>query len=248
MKKWQREFDMTEGIVPIRGKQYKTVAYRVNEFRGKFPDYTISTELVESNDVVVVMKASIFNIESRLLSTGYAEEVRAASQINKTSALENCETSAIGRALAALGFAGTEYASADELVNALQQQEVNNKKMYDDFMGRYEENKHDCAVWYSQLSEEEMSEIKEGSPKNKKTATQTILREMVAQMHVNFGDYAEQLSIAVQKEDVTSVGQLWNEMVDYERRCVFDRLDQNCRDSLNNLINRAIALKEQSNG
>jgi len=238
---------MTEGIVPIHGKQYKTVAYRVNEFREKHPDFTISTELVEANNTLVVMKASISNQEGRLLATGFAEEVRAASKINRTSALENAETSAIGRALAALGFAGTEYASADELVNALQQQEVNNKKMYDDFMGRYEENKHDCAVWYSQLSEEEMSAVKEGSPKNKKTATQTILREMVAQMHVTFGDYAEQLSIAVQKEDVTSVGQLWNEMVDYERRCVFDRLDQNCRDNLNNLINRAIALKEQSN-
>ena len=113
---------MTEGIVPIHGKQYKTVAYRVNEFREKHPDFAISTELVEANDTLVVMKASISNQEGRLLATGFAEEVRAASKINRTSALENAETSAIGRALAALGLAGTEYASADEVANAISQQ------------------------------------------------------------------------------------------------------------------------------
>lgn len=113
---------MTEGIVPIHGKQYKTVAYRVNEFRTQYPDYTVSTELVEANDTLVVMKASISNEQGRLLATGFAEEVRAASKINRTSALENAETSAIGRALAALGLAGTEYASADEVANAISQQ------------------------------------------------------------------------------------------------------------------------------
>lgn len=113
---------MTEGIVPIHGKQYKTVAYRVNEFRAKYPEYTVSTELVEANDTLVVMKASISNEQGRLLATGFAEEVRAASKINRTSALENAETSAVGRALAALGLAGTEYASADEVANAITQQ------------------------------------------------------------------------------------------------------------------------------
>ena len=113
---------MTEGIVPIHGKQYKTVAYRVNEFRAQYPEYTVSTELVEANDTLVVMKASISNEQGRLLATGFGEEIRAASKINRTSALENAETSAIGRALAALGLAGTEYASADEVANAINQQ------------------------------------------------------------------------------------------------------------------------------
>ena len=113
---------MTEGIVPIHGKQYKTVAYRVNEFRSQYPEYTVSTELVEANETLVVMKAGISNEHGRLLATGFAEEVRAASKINRTSALENAETSAIGRALAALGLAGTEYASADEVANAITQQ------------------------------------------------------------------------------------------------------------------------------
>ena len=128
---------MTEGIVPIHGKQYKTVAYRVNEFRTQYPEYTVSTELVEANDTLVVMKASISNEQGRLLATGFAEEVRAASKINRTSALENAETSAIGRALAALGLAGTEYASADEVASAIKQQ---NDGEFLEFMATVREN------------------------------------------------------------------------------------------------------------
>jgi hypothetical protein len=111
------------GVVKIHGKEYKTVALRVAEFRAAHPDYTISTELVEANDVLVIMKASILDNDGRLLATGYSEEVRAASKINATSALENAETSAIGRCLSALGFGGTEYASADEVASAIQQQQ-----------------------------------------------------------------------------------------------------------------------------
>ena len=112
------------GVVKIHGKEYKTVALRVAEFRAAHPDYTISTELVEANDVLVIMKASILNDEGRLLATGYSEEVRASSKINATIALENAETSAIGRCLSALGFGGTEYASADEVAHAIQQQDT----------------------------------------------------------------------------------------------------------------------------
>jgi len=112
------------GVVKIHGKEYKTVALRVAEFRAAHPDYTISTELVEANDVLVIMKASILDNEGRLLATGYAEEVRAASKINSTSALENAESSCVGRALAFYGLGGTDMsiASADEVANAIQQQ------------------------------------------------------------------------------------------------------------------------------
>lgn len=113
------------GVVKIHGKEYKTVALRVAEFRAAHPDYTISTELVEANDVLVIMKASILDNEGRLLATGYSEEVRAASKINATSALENAESSCVGRALAFYGLGGTDMsiASADEVANAIQQQQ-----------------------------------------------------------------------------------------------------------------------------
>lgn len=109
------------GTVKIHGKEYKTVALRIQEFREKHPDFTIQTELVEANDTLVVMKATI-STGSQVIATGYAEEVRTASKINRTSALENAETSAVGRALAFFGLGGSEIASADEVANAIQQQ------------------------------------------------------------------------------------------------------------------------------
>jgi hypothetical protein len=111
------------GIVNIHGKEYQTVAKRVSDFRELYKqDFSIETKLVERTDKDVVMKATIRNDTGRVIATGYAEEQRSSSMINKTSALENCETSAIGRALAAFGMAGTEYASADEVANAIKQQ------------------------------------------------------------------------------------------------------------------------------
>jgi|DEB0MinimDraft_6_1074348.scaffolds.fasta_scaffold111882_2 hypothetical protein len=113
-----------EGIVNIHGKEYKTVALRVMQFREVCPDWSIVTELVSETDDKVIMKALISHL-GVVLGTGYAEEVRSASRINKTSALENAETSAIGRALAACGYGGTEYASADEVANAISNQAIN---------------------------------------------------------------------------------------------------------------------------
>jgi len=110
------------GIVNIRGKEYMTVALRVQQFRESHPDWSIVTEIVHRDADEVVMLAKIFNDQGRVISTGHAEEKRKASQINSTSALENCETSAIGRALAGAGFGGSEFASANEVQNAIVQQ------------------------------------------------------------------------------------------------------------------------------
>ena len=108
------------GIVPIHGKNYKTVAARVNDFRQEFgPAWGILSEIIYADNVVVRMKAIIVSPEGAVVATGHAEEYRESSKINKTSALENAETSAIGRALAAFGLGGTEFASADEVARAI---------------------------------------------------------------------------------------------------------------------------------
>lgn len=110
------------GITNIRGKEYQTVALRVSKFREAFPLHALTSTVVARDEDCVVMQAQIADETGRILATGHAEEYRKASQINKTSALENCETSAIGRALAAFGFGGTEFASANEVQNAIHQQ------------------------------------------------------------------------------------------------------------------------------
>lgn len=110
------------GKVQIHGKEYLTVAYRVGQFRKEYPEYTVETELVDRSEEFVIVKATIKDLDGRVLATGHGEEYRASSQINRTSALENAETSAIGRALAAYKYTGTEFASADEVANAIHQQ------------------------------------------------------------------------------------------------------------------------------
>lgn len=112
------------GKVNIHGKEYETVASRVQRFRNLYTtQYSLITEIVDRDEEAVVVKATIKEGE-RIIATGHAEEKRSSSQINRTSALENAETSAIGRALAAFGMAGTEFASADEVANAIHQQKA----------------------------------------------------------------------------------------------------------------------------
>jgi len=112
---------MSNGIVNIKGKEYKTVALRVQEFRTDFPGHSLLTEIVKIDDDQCIIKAMIVK-DNVIIATGHAQEFRKASQINGTSYVENCETSAIGRALAGLGIGGTEFASANEVVNAIYQQ------------------------------------------------------------------------------------------------------------------------------
>lgn len=110
------------GIVLIHGKEYQTVALRVQKFRETHPEWALETSIIQADPEVVIMRCEIKDEAGRMRATGHGEEVRGSSQINRTSALENCETSAIGRALASLGLGGTEFASADEFANAIQQQ------------------------------------------------------------------------------------------------------------------------------
>ena len=93
-----------------------------------------------------------------------------------------------------------------------------------------------------------MSAVKEGSPKNKKTATQTLVRELVAKMHVNFDDYAERLSEAVIKGDAMYIEQLQGELEEYERNCVKERLSSEIKQQYRTVMENAKAMKEQNNG
>ena len=79
---------------------------------------TISSNIIHQDDKKVIVRSEVF-IDGKLVSTGLAEELRAASRINQTSALENAETSAVGRALAMLGLTNDKIASAEEVSGAI---------------------------------------------------------------------------------------------------------------------------------
>ena len=117
---------MTKGTVDIKGKSYKLIVQRVQEFRERHPDWGMHSEVIHHDDERVIVKVWVTDPEGRTRGTGLAEEDRSASRINQTSAMENCETSAFGRALASIGFGGdVAYASAEEVVNAINTQEQN---------------------------------------------------------------------------------------------------------------------------
>lgn len=119
----------SDGILTtnIKGKEYAAVNGRINAFRRLFPQGFITTEIVSMDAGVVVMKASCGYYEDGqavVLGTGMAYEREGSSNINKTSYIENCETSAVGRALGMAGLGiNTAVASSEEVQNAIKQQE-----------------------------------------------------------------------------------------------------------------------------
>ena len=110
-------------FIDIKGKNYADVASRVDAFRKLFPNGRISTEIISLENNVCIMKAYCFDENEKLLSTGTAYEKEGSSFINKTSYIENCETSAVGRALGFIGIGvDNDIASVQEILNAEQQQ------------------------------------------------------------------------------------------------------------------------------
>jgi len=109
--------------VDIKGKQYVMVNERIKEFRMQHPKGQILTQIMANADSQVMFQAKIM-VEGVLVATGHAYEKEDSSFINKTSYIENCETSAIGRALGIFGIGiDASLASAEEVGNAVKQQE-----------------------------------------------------------------------------------------------------------------------------
>ena len=112
----------------IKGKNYAEVNQRIKAFRMVYPTGTIETKLVSNENGVCIFKAIVGFIDENnnliILGTGNAYEKEGSSFINKTSYIENCETSAVGRALGMAGFGiDVSIASAEEVQNAIQQQD-----------------------------------------------------------------------------------------------------------------------------
>jgi len=124
------EKNRTHGVIQKGGKKYTEVFVRVEEFRKAFgTELGIQTEILKDEGGIVQVKANIIDKSNNaVLGSGLAEEVRGSSNVNKTSALENCETSAIGRALASLGLHGGQYASANEIDRAEAKSEIIEEK------------------------------------------------------------------------------------------------------------------------
>ena len=106
--------------VNIKGKQYVEVNERLRYFRENYPNYSLTSEVLEKTSDSILILATISNAEGKVLATGMAEEMKADYGINKTSYVENGETSAWGRALGNFGIGiDASVASANEVHNAI---------------------------------------------------------------------------------------------------------------------------------
>ena len=115
-------------------KDYITVNERIMKFYELYPEGRIVPQIIQWNDGVVVVKTEVYrNAHDQAPSAvGHAYEKEGSSFINKTSALENCETSSVGRALALLGLEiKKSIASYEEVANAKLQQQDNDKESID---------------------------------------------------------------------------------------------------------------------
>ena len=141
----------------IKGKPYVLVNERLKYFRENFKGWSLDTEIISLEDGICVMKATIKDPEGNTKATGHAYEKENSTFINKTSFIENCETSAWGRALGNLGIGiDTSIASAEEVLNAAINQNVpnNDKEILDGLKllttiaklnSYYDENKKDVS-------------------------------------------------------------------------------------------------------
>ena len=139
----------------IKGKDYAEVNQRIKAFRMCYPDGIINTEMISNENGVCIFKATVgcyvedeeigfepTNI--KILGTGTAYEKEDSSFINKTSYIENCETSAVGRALGMAGFGiDVSVASAEEVANAINNQTLTQEEAdaYTMTFGKYQGKK-----------------------------------------------------------------------------------------------------------
>ena len=108
----------------VKGKEYAEVNQRIKAFRSICPNGCIETCLVSNANGVCVFSAVVKDENGKVLGTGHAYEKENSSFINKTSYIENCETSAVGRALGMCGIGiDVSLASYEEVANAIKQQE-----------------------------------------------------------------------------------------------------------------------------
>ncbi len=124
----------------IKGKQYAEVSERILAFRKLNPNGRIITEIIDKTDNDVTMKATIYDETEKELATGYASEVKKGL-VNSISMLENCETSAIGRALGFCGFGIDNGIASEQDIQKVEQYKQANKKeeIYENMFISYNE-------------------------------------------------------------------------------------------------------------
>lgn len=169
-----RKANETIATTNIKGKEYAEVNQRIKAFRMVYPEGSIITDLVQLENGICTIKAVIKNGEL-VLGTGIAQEKESSSYINKTSYIENCETSAVGRALGMCGFGiDVSVCSAEELQNALNNQEKTAKKGKEKISENASEEEAIQAEETQYATEEQVDKLNKYFANNKEARQKTL--------------------------------------------------------------------------
>ena len=164
------DLNKSHGVTQKGGKKYTEISKRVEAFRTHFGlQYGITTNIIIDDGIRVLIKAQVYDLNNTSVPVGegYAEELRGVGHfekgdkrnINTGAAIENCETSAIGRALASLGLHGGQYASINEIEKANRNNQIldNNNKENNNLD---EETKSDSKVDWTLYIAKQQDNIK----------------------------------------------------------------------------------------
>ena len=214
--------------INIHGKNYIEVNERIKYFRENYKGWSLISELIDLTENRCVIKASITNEKDKVMATGIAYEVMGSSYINKTSFIENCETSAWGRALGNLGIGiDTSIASAFEVNNAIIQQETKPKTKE-----KLNDSKYQAMI--VALGEGKVDVVKERMTNYKLTKKQKenlnkLIKENIKEINEAGKSEIKEKKLAVINETIEGLG---NTILDYHQDDIMDN------SFLNNNINK----------
>ena len=214
--------------INIHGKNYVEVNERIKYFRENYKGWSLISELIDLTENRCVIKASITNEKDKVMATGIAYEVMGSSYINKTSFIENCETSAWGRALGNLGIGiDTSIASAFEVNNAIIQQETKPKTKE-----KLNDSKYQAMI--VALGDGKVDVVKERMNNYKLTKKQKenlnkLIKENIKEINEAGKSETKEKKLAVINETIEGLG---NTMLDYHQDDIMDN------SFLNNNINK----------
>jgi hypothetical protein len=211
------------GFVLIHKKWYWGVAPRLTAFLTANPTFSVHTELVRLNETEVIFKATVLDSEGVVRASGTACERHESSAINRTSSIENCETSSIGRALACAGWSGGEFASAEELSNALEQQSESIKEAHWlMILGAARE----LNEFVHSLSDGEQTAIFNSGDDKRKTMFKSRFRQLIAQANQELEDEAIYISTLLKEGDLPGAKERVNELSEFELTRFMAHLDK----------------------
>tara|TARA_R100000781_G_scaffold64174_1_gene40583 strand:- start:1156 stop:1815 length:660 start_codon:yes stop_codon:yes gene_type:complete len=214
--------------INIHGKNYVEVNERIKYFRENYKGWSLISELIDLTENRCVIKASITDEKDKVIATGIAYEVMGSSYINKTSFIENCETSAWGRALGNLGIGiDTSIASAFEVNNAIIQQETKPKTKE-----KLNDSKYQAMI--VALGNGKVDVVKERMNNYKLTKKQKenlnkLIKENIKEINEAGKSEIKEKKLAVINETIEGLG---NTILDYHQDDIMDN------SFLNNNINK----------